>query len=90
MTGFFEELSEVIMQVIIRPASIDPPPGASAPVAARALARSLRRTPPSIWGACALARSVLVPAIVPDKKTKAAERKQQVRVSLKTIFFLSR
>jgi hypothetical protein len=26
MTGFFEELSEVIMQVIIRPASIDPPP----------------------------------------------------------------
>ena len=26
MTGFFEDLSKVISRVIIRPASIDPPP----------------------------------------------------------------
>ena len=77
------------MQVIIRPASIDPPPGASAPVAARALARyaaihSAERPPH--MGACANARSVRLPAIVPDRKTKAAKRKQQVQVSLTTIF----
>jgi hypothetical protein len=43
MTGFFEELSEVIMQVIIRPASIDSPPlrigSVDGGYAARALAR---------------------------------------------------
>jgi len=79
--------------IIIRPASIDPPPSRIGSVdggyAARALARyaaihSAERPPH--MGACANARSVRLPAIVPDRKTKAAKRKQQVRVSLKTIF----
>jgi hypothetical protein len=48
MTSFIYRILEVIRSVIIRPASINPPPCASAPVAARALARSLRRTPPHI------------------------------------------
>jgi len=57
--------------------------------AARALARyaaihSAERPPH--MGACANARSVRLPAIVPDRKTKAAKRKQQVRFSLTTIF----
>ena len=67
------------MQVIIRPASIDPPPlrigSVSGGYAARALARyaaiHYAERPPHM-GACANARSVLVPAIVPDQKTKAA------------------
>src|SRR5262249_47309040 len=46
--------------------------------------------PPSIWGACALARSVLVPAIVPDKKTKAAKRKCRSGFPSQLFFFLFR
>ena len=88
MTGFFEELSEVIMQVIIRPASIDPPSLAHRlrgwrlrGSRTRTLRRHpLRRTPSLIWRACARARSARVPAIVRDQKTKAAKTKRQVRV----------
>jgi len=93
MTGFFEELSEVIMQVIIRPASIDPPSLAHRlrgwrlrGSRTRTLRRHpLRRTPSLIWRACARARSARVPAIVPDQKTKAANSRSGV-----PFFFLSR
>jgi hypothetical protein len=70
------------MAVIIRPASIDPPPlrigSVDGGYAARALARyaaihSAERPPH--MGACANARSARVPAIVPDQKTKAAAAK---------------
>lgn len=98
MTGLIgRKLLEVIMRRLSSaPASIDPPPlrigSVSGGYAARALARyaalhSAERPPH--MGACANTRSVRVPAIVPDQKTKAAKRKQQVRVSLKTIFLLS-
>jgi len=48
--------------------------------AARALARYAAahcgRTPSLIWRACALARSILLPIVVRDQKTKAAKRKR--------------
>jgi len=52
--------------------------------AARALARfaSIHSTerPPSYGGLALLPRSVLVPASVPDQKTKAAKRKRSAHV----------
>src|SRR5215475_14755521 len=81
------------MRVIIRPASIDPPllriGSVDGGYGARALARYAAihsADPPPHMGACANARGVRVPAIVSDRKTKAAKRKQRGRVSLTTIF----
>jgi len=79
MTGFIEELSEVIRRVIIRPASIDPPQRIGSGRGSRT--RTLRRhplrpnAPPSYVGLALLPRGVLVPTIVRDQKTKAAKRK---------------
>jgi hypothetical protein len=77
MTGFFEELSEVIRHVIIRPASIDPPPSRIGSVSGDYTARALARyaaihSPerPTHMGACAPALSVRVAAIVPTLKTR--------------------
>jgi len=90
MTGFFSKpFGSHNALIIIRPASIDSPPCASAPwMAASRLAHS-HATPPSTplnapprMGACANARSVLVPAIVLDQKIKAAKGKLEVWVSL--------
>src|SRR5215510_7736645 len=98
MTGFVEGLSEVIMQIIIRPASIDPPSLAHRlrvwrlrGSRTRTLRRHpLRRTPSLIWRACARARSARVLAIVLDQKTKAAERKRRSGFPSQLFFFLFR
>jgi len=97
MTGFFEELSEVIMQVIIRPASIDPPPlrigSVSGGYAARALARyaaihSAERPPH--MGACANAAAFVLPPLFRIGKQKRLKENSRSRFPSQLFFFLFR